>query len=422
MKKLRLFLSTTIALLLIFCVFTCGVSAVVDSYADGESVDKSIVTGNRTKQKAYSTKIEICANKGSWQKYAENSVEAITDCNAEYISVDVKLTKDGVAVLMADDTLDRMCVDSEGKTVTGLVSEKNYEEISTYFLRYGKGGELAKKSDYPVATLEQALDAIDDGNTLIIDVSTEDLGKVAGIVENEEKLSKVLFRLTDATSRDVVSIVRKNQRFQNLIIPQYNGNIIFSANNLLRDAADVNLNIVKVGTKNRNGVILYDSYTSKFHENKIKAMFSMTDEYNADRTDNIAGWDNVISHGYSIIETDYPDLLADYIASTDKLKSQLMSLVEMCEDYLDEDLSEDSLNKLKSAFTTAQKYTEVVASQSQLSMAIYDLTQAYTDLEPSSPDETTGKFTFSVGRLIAVVLCGGGIIASQVYLFKKRKK
>ena len=74
------------------------------------------------------------------------------------------------------------------------------------------------------------------------------------------------------------------------------------------------------------------------------------------------------------------------------------AFVEMCKDYLDADLSEDSLSELKSAFSTAKKYTEVVASQSQLSEAIYDLTRAYTNLEPSSPDETTGKFTFSVGR------------------------
>ena len=422
MKKLHIFLSLSLALLLLFGSFATGALAVVDAYGEGESVDKSILAGNQVTATAYSSEIKSCANMGNWQKYAENSIEAITDCNTDYISVDVKLTKDGVPILMADDTLDRMCIDADGNTVTGAVSEKTYAEISTYFLRYGNGGELSKKSEYVIPSLVQALDAIDDENTLIIDVSIDDLGKVSGVVENEEKLSKVLFRLTDCDSRDVLSVVEKNERFKNLIIPQYNGNIIFGANSLLKDATDAGLNIVKVGTKNRNGVVLYNSYTAKFKENSIMAMFSMVDEYSADRADDVTGWDNVISHGYSIIETDYPELLEKYISSTEELESELKTLVEMCESYLSGDFSADSLKNLTDAYNTAKGYVDGVASQSQLSNAFYDLSEAYSELEQSSPDETAGKFTFSVGRMIAVVLCGGGIIASKIYLFKKRKK
>ena len=183
MKNLRLFLSILLSLILILGALSASAFAAIDTYGDGESVDKSVLAGNQVTAAAYSPEIKICANKGNWQKYAENSVEGIVDCTAEYISVDVRLTKDGVPVLMADETLDRMCIDAEGNTVTGLVSDKTYDEISSYFLRYANGGELTKKSNYPVASLKDALNAIDDGNTLIIDVSTDDLGKVAGVVE-----------------------------------------------------------------------------------------------------------------------------------------------------------------------------------------------------------------------------------------------
>lgn len=422
MKNLRLFLSISLSLILILGALSASAFAAIDTYGDGESVDKSVLAGNQVTAAAYSPEIKICANSGNWQKYAENSVEGIVDCTAEYISVDVRLTKDGVPVLMADETLDRMCIDAEGNTVTGLVSDKTYDEISSYFLRYANGGELTKKSNYPVASLKDALNAIDDGNTLIIDVSTDDLGKVAGVVENEEKMSKVLFRLTDADSRDVASIVAQNKRFENLIIPQYNGNIIFGANSLVDDAVEAKLNIVKVGTKNRNGVVLYDSYTAQFKENKIMAMFSMVDEYSADRKDDVTGWDNVVSHGYSIIETDYPELLSKYIESTNDLKDELRNLVNMCEQYLKGEYSADSLKEFTSAYNTAKNYVDGVASQSQLSAAFYDLSEAYSALEKASPDEVTGNFTFSIGRLVAAVLCGGGIVASQVYLYKKRKK
>ncbi len=422
MKNLRLFLTFFIALALISGAFSTSAFAVIDTYGDGESVDKSVLSGNQVVATKYTPELKICANRGNWQKYAENSVEGIVDCTAEYISVDVRLTKDGVPVLMADETLDRMCIDAEGNTVSGLVSDKTYAEISTYFLRYANGGELTKKSNFAVASLEQALDAIDDGNTLIIDVSVDDLGKVAGVVENEEKLSKVLFRLTDASSSDAASIVAKNERFKNLIIPQYNGNIIFGANALIDNAVQAKLSIVKVGTKNRNGVVLYDSYTAQFKENSIMAIFSMVDEYAADRKDDVTGWDNVISHGYSIIETDYPELLSKYIESTEELKDELRNLVNMCQTYLEGEYSADSLKEFTSAYNTAKACVDGVASQSQISAAFYDLSEAYSALEKASADETAGKFTFSIGRLVAVVLCGGGIVASQVYLYKKRKK
>ena len=148
----------------------------------------------------------------------------------------------------------------------------------------------------------------------------------------------------------------------------------------------------------------------------------MTDEYAADRKDDITGWDNIISHGYSIIETDYPELLHQYIESTNELRGQLLSLVDMCKEYINGDYSSASLKQFTSAYNTAKSYTEGVASQSQLSAAFYDLSEAYSALERASADEAVGKFTFSIGRLVAVVLCGGGIIASQIYLYKKRKK
>ena len=135
MKNLRLFLSISLSLILILGALSTSTLAVIDTYGDGESVDKAVLTGNQVVATAYTPEIKICANRGNWQKYAENSVEGIVDCTAEYISVDVRLTKDGVPVLMADETLDRMCIDAEGNTVTGLVSDKTYEEISKYFLR-----------------------------------------------------------------------------------------------------------------------------------------------------------------------------------------------------------------------------------------------------------------------------------------------
>lgn len=422
MKTVSKILTCILALIIVLSVGAVGAAAVVDTYGANETVDKSVLPGNRVSAPAYSPDIKSCANMGNWQKYAENALEAVSDCTTDYVSVDVKLTKDGIPILMKDETLDRMCVDSQGETVTGAVKDKTYQEISGYFLRYGNGGELSKKSNYTVPTLEAVLNVLKDGTNLIIDTKLDDLGTVYNVALNAEMLGRVMFRLEDCDSKDVLSVINKNQNFKNLIIPQYNGNIIFGANNLLKDAAEAELNIVKVGTKNHHGVVLYNSYTSQFQENYIMAMFSMVDEYAAGRNDDVTGWDNVISNGYSIIETDYPDMLEQYIEDTEDMRSDLKSLVEVCADYLNGSFSASSLNALTDAYETAYNCLNSVSSRSEISNAFYTLSEAYSALEPSAEDETIGKFTFSAGRVIAVVLCAGAVVASQVYLFKKRKK
>ncbi|MEE0981391.1 MAG: glycerophosphodiester phosphodiesterase family protein, partial [Acutalibacteraceae bacterium] len=65
-------------------------------------------------------KIICIVHRGDWHSFPENSAEAVkAGCEYGFVSVDVKLTKDGKAVLLADDTTDRMVVDADGKTVSG---------------------------------------------------------------------------------------------------------------------------------------------------------------------------------------------------------------------------------------------------------------------------------------------------------------
>lgn len=418
MKSICSNLCRLILILIIICSLSLSAFAAVSS---GDGPDYSTLPGNQDTGVEYSTTIKSCANMGNWQKYAENSVEAIADCSTDFVSVDVKITSDGVPVLMADDTVDRMCVDSDGNPVSGAIKDKTYQEIESYFLRYGNGGSISVKSEYKVATLSGALKAINTGVMMIIDVSLEDSGVAYTTVASEGKLNRVLFRITDCSGKDIVSISQKNPEFKGLIIPQYNGNIIFGATSLMKSSAEASMNVVKLGTKNVNGVVLYESFTKKFSENSVMAMFSMIDEYSAERPDSVDGWDNVISKGYSIIETNYPDMLADYIADTESLRSDLKDLTDGYEAYLKGNYSSSSLDEFTDAYDDAVICVEQVASRSEISDAFYRLSTAYSNLEPADENEAIHKLTITPGRVIAVLLCGGGILASQIYLYKKRK-
>ena len=74
------------------------------------------------------------------------------------------------------------------------------------------------------------------------------------------------------------------------------------------------------------------------------------------------------------------------------------------------------------ALTNAQSLIENSSSLSELRNARYELQSAYDNLTVGDKKAVTLKFDFTIGRLIAVVLCGGAIIAAQVFFFKKRDK
>ncbi len=423
MKKFSKVLLFFLTLVLVVSAVSFNGFCAVDAYNDEAGQNKVALPNNKAVKIEYSADLMVCSNMGNWQDHAENSLEAIKACkDIRFISIDVKLTKDNIPILMKDTTLDRMCVDANDKAISGNVSDKNYDEIAALYLRYGNGGNEAKASNYTVPTLEQALDILKDGTYYIIDTNLDDFGTVYNTVLNKEKLKYVKFRLEDCDSSDILSIINKNSNLKDIFIPQYDGNIIFSANSLISNAIEADLNIVQLGTKNKNGVILYNSFTKKFQDNSLMAMFSFVSDYNAGRSDDVTGWDNVISQGYSIIETDYPQLLSEYIEQRNSFQKSLKSLAVMCEDYLDADFSQETLNELNEKYKTAVECLTHPSSLTEISSAYTDLSDTFNNLQFADSDEISGKFTFSVGRIIAVVLCGGAFILSQIYLYKKRAK
>ena len=86
-------------------------------------------------------KIICIAHRGDWHSFPENSAEAV-NAAAEYdaVSIDVRLTSDGKPILMADETIDRMLVDGEGKPVSGNVSSFTLAQLKALYLRKANGG------------------------------------------------------------------------------------------------------------------------------------------------------------------------------------------------------------------------------------------------------------------------------------------
>lgn len=92
----------------------------------------------------------VTAHRGDWRNFPENSLEAIDNAiqmGVDIVELDVQRTKDGVLILMHDNTLNRT---TTGK---GKIEEATMAEISQLKLKNG----CAIRTIHKVPTLEEAL-------------------------------------------------------------------------------------------------------------------------------------------------------------------------------------------------------------------------------------------------------------------------
>jgi glycerophosphoryl diester phosphodiesterase len=113
-----------------------------------------------------SAKLLVAAHRGQWREAPENSLAAIDEAindGAEIVETDVRLTRDGVPILMHDATVDRT---TNGK---GRVDEMTLAEIKKLNLREGLGSKVATVTPHTVPTLAEALSVVKNRAMLNLD-------------------------------------------------------------------------------------------------------------------------------------------------------------------------------------------------------------------------------------------------------------
>ncbi len=412
MKKAEKILSFIISsvLLLSFCA--------VPAFAELSLGEPALSSNAETKNKS-GVEVKICADKGSWQNQPENSLPAILNCPSEYISIDIKVTRDGIPVLMEDETVERTCVDENGKSVNGKVSDYTFEGIQKFYLRNRNGGSHNEKTDNKVPSLNEAAISAED-KIFVLDFNLSDLDAVYDTVYSSSLQTRVIFRI-DGKTDEVISALSAKEKIPETIL-KYDGNIIFSVNKIIKKATESGINTVQLGSKNQYGVIFYSSVENKIKKNKMTAAFSMTDGYSAKRDDSVSGWDDVISHGYSFIETDYPDLLSEYVAESEKLRQRLKDMTAHNDEYRNGTYPENLIDEYNKACSEAENVIKSVSSQSQLAQAYTRLVNARSALNISEGTSTSQSvLNFSADRIITVSLCFAAVAAAQVFFYKRRK-
>ncbi len=417
MKRVLKPLSLLLTLCLLLCSVTLPVFASVDTNNDPMGSDSETEVVQEEQQTA--PEIIVCANMGDWRELPENSIDAIRAAQAAYVSVNVQLSKDNVPMLLTDKTLDRMCVDKDGKTVHGSVADFTAKELQAMFLRNCAGGSNQLPTQIAVSKLEDAVSTILD-KVLVVDVTVKQLKAVLSAVNKDTLRPRILLRVSGKPA-DAIDILAQEDTVPNTVL-KYDGNVIFRVNSLIKKAAKSGLHTIQLGTKNHHGVIFYPSVTRRAQKQKLSLMFSMTDGYSGRRQDNLVGWDDVISRGYSLIETDDAEGLSAYVSRCEQARLALQQQIRSVSHYADGSYPKD----LKYAYTKAVQQAKAlcgsVASESQFAEASTNLTNACRALDQAGSTSTAASlFHLSAGRIITVVLCFAAVLAAQIFFFKRRK-
>lgn len=257
--------------------------------------------------------VVVACHRGDWRNYPENSIpaiESIIRMGADIMELDLKLTKDSVLVLSHDWTIDRC---TTGK---GHVSDYTLDELKQFRLRRAHG--VATDSLH-ICTLREALECCKDRICVNVDQGYEYYDMVLAITEELGVTDQILIK----GKHSVASVAEKmaahehNMMYMPIIdIQKEQGQKLFQEymdtktvplayevcwKKLTPEVSDCFKKVVESG--------------SKLWVNTIWGSLCgyLDDDKALDCGDPAEVYDQVIALGASMIQTDRPEQLLNYL-------------------------------------------------------------------------------------------------------------
>ena len=368
------------------------------------------------------------SNRGLRREYPENSLAGIIAAGKTgigYVLTDVRKTADGVFILFADDTTERMLDCPEVKTV----AETSFAELTEYKLKEYSGGAGAKGSEETISTLEQALAAAkDNGFSLLLKTDVSLLSALCDYLAAKDKTGDTAL-LVNAKASEIAAALAGRENLPP-VLGVKRGNVIFSVWSYLKQAKEGGLSGVQLQTTNRYGVNFHQTVLGRFQGN-LRTVADPTDSRLCGaREDSEKWWDDLIARGYSVIVTDEAALFADYLTRNDAARERLNGLYTCyTAQWKLPEIASPRFNDYHKAYMDAKTEAERILSDASVSnreisdcaaalqKAVDDINANYGALEQGSAGltVTAPRVALCVGAVIVVV-------AVQVFFFKRRKK
>jgi len=231
----------------------------------------------------------VAAHRASHLSYPENSLPSIQDAiklGVDIVELDVKVTKDGVPVLMHDGTINRTT------TGTGKPSDYTLEELREFRLRH-KG----VVTDETIPTFDEALKLVKGKVMVDIDLKTDQLDPIISVVRENGCENQVFFFDSDY---DALQYVRDADKKFLLMPRAYSLQMADSAILLFQPQ------VVHVDFK------FYNENTGKrIKDGNARIWINALDAYDpALGTEKESeALDKLLKYGANVIQTDQPELL-----------------------------------------------------------------------------------------------------------------
>lgn len=262
----------------------------------------------------------VAAHRGDWRNAPENSIRAALNCIAmgvDIVETDVRKTKDGVLIIMHDETLDRT---TSGK---GKVSDVTYEYIRTLFLKDGAGHPTYQR----VPTLEEFMSAVKDMRILVnLDKSWDYIPETYAVLKKTGTEKQGIFKgyHTLGEMKMEIGSLLDSILYMPMIKPAYKlstGKVIPATdfvNDYLKQSKAAGFEVIYGNQKNTttaNAVTAIRKAKVTVWINSLWADLCAghDDELAMDQPD--ANWGWIIDQGADVIQTDRPQALLKYLIS-----------------------------------------------------------------------------------------------------------
>lgn len=258
-------------------------------------------------------KIMVTAHRGDWRNAPENSLRAFiyaADMGVDIVELDLKKTKNGEIVIMHDATIDRT---TNGK---GKPADYTFQEIRNFRLKNG----LGRVTNNPIPTLREVMLALKGKNIKV------NLDKSYPYYQETYALLKETGTLEQAIFKSEVPYDSLQVKYPQLLnsLTYYMPIVDLDKPNAKKVITDYLTHMKPYGfelifTKDTSGIFSHHDFITKAGA-KIW-INSLWSSLNGGHDDDLAveegntkdSWDWIIAHGATIIQTDRPKQLLEYL-------------------------------------------------------------------------------------------------------------
>ena len=257
-------------------------------------------------------KVLVTAHRGDWRNAPENSLLAFkyaADMGADIVELDLKKTKDGHLVIMHDATIDRT---TNGK---GKPADYTLEELKRLRLKNG----LGRVTNNQIPTLFEVMAMLKGLNVKVnLDKSYSFYVEAFAVLKQTGTLQQAIFK----SEMPFDSVKNKYPRLLDSIIYMPVVNVDKpEAKKIIKDylkgmrpyAFELNF------TRDTSAILIDNKFItktgSKVWINSLWASLNAghDDDLAVEENDKKNSWDWILAHGATIIQTDRPKLLLEYL-------------------------------------------------------------------------------------------------------------